>query len=202
MSGFNWEAFGPAGNEPSEGAALESDRGDRREQPRPSQNWDFVLGGDDAGLSTEAMSGQLEEFLAAARDAQSSAAAVTRDAWDSDHLVHITVNSAGVVISTRFDADALRRSSPRSLAAAVTEAAQAAASAAMSAVEDHLTPLLDGIDQLDETVPDSPGTPDVNALFDEARQNQRRLYHDPVPPAGGDDTSYDHPPKRGPDHER
>lgn len=201
MNRFNWDAYGPGQDDPADDGQVPTSAS-RQSDRRQSQNWDFVLGGDDSGLSTEAMSDQLEEFIHAARDAQAEAAAVTASAWDRDRLVRITVNSAGVVTATELDEDVLRRSSPRRLAAAVTEAAQTAASAAMTAVEERLEPLLSGMEHLDATVPDDPGTPDVNVLFDDARRTQRRLYHDPG--ASGDDTNPPHgpTPTRGPDHER
>lgn len=184
MSKFNWDAFGPVGGDPeAEGddrAAAQGTPG--REASTPTQHdWDFLLG-DDSGLTTEAMTAQLEEFLDAAKDAQTAAAAVTADAWDRDHLVHVTVNSVGVVTSTEFDADAMRRSSPRNLAAAVTEAAQAAAAAAQTAVANQLSPLLPGLDQLEDAVPVPPGAPDVNQFFDDLQSTQRRLYHEPGDP--------------------
>lgn len=187
MSGFNWDAFGPVGDDPGSDAdaagqgapASASDGGGSPVQP--PRDWDFLFR-DDPGMTTEAMTGQLEEFLEAAKDAQSAAAAVTANAWDRDHLVHVTVNSVGVVIATEFATDALRRSSSTSLAAAVTEAAQTAASAAQTAVEKQLSPLIPGLNQLDEAVPAPPGTPDVNQLFEDARDAQRRLYHEPRDP--------------------
>lgn len=194
MSGFNWNAYGPGEDEPSTSRR----RGSEAPERSAAGDWDFVLGGNDAGLSTEAMSSQIEDFLAAAEQAQEKAAAVTSDAWDQDHLVHVTVNSAGVVVSTEFDADAMRRSTARRLAAAVTEAAQTAASRARAAVEEHLDPLLAGVTQLDEAAPDSPGTPDVNRLFEDARELQRRLYSDP----GSSHTTEPRRTTRGHDHDR
>lgn len=194
MSRFNWDAYGPEDDDPTTSRRRGADAPARS----AAGDWDFVLGGSDAGLSTEAMNSQIEDFLAAAEQAQEKAAAVTSDAWDRDHLVHVTVNSAGVVVSTEFDADAMRRSSTRSLAAAVTEAAQTAASRARAAVEEHLDPLLAGVTQLDEVAPDSPGTPDVNTLFEDARALQRRLYNDP----GSSDTTEPRRTTRGHDHDR
>ena len=190
ISGFNWDAFGPAADDDPREAVPDRDQ----TTGQPTRDWDFLLG-DDTGLTTEAMTAQLEEFLEAAKDAQSAAAAVTADAWDRDHLVHVTVNSAGVVISTEFDADALRRSSLASLATAVTEAAQAAAAAARTAVTDRLSPLLPGLDQLEDAVPVPPGAPDVNQFFDDLQATQRRLYHEPGDPG----PEHDQSPRQHPD---
>lgn len=172
MSGFNWEAFGNRNPEPSE--IPEQDA--RSSAPRRPHDWGLLLE-PGAGLSTDAMSGLIDEFLAAAEDAQAGAESVTADAWDRDHLAHITVNAVGVVVSTEFAPDAARRSSAETLAAAVTEAAQSAASAVQTAVEAQFSPILDGIEQLDDLTPAPPGTPAVDGLLSDAVARQRRLYN-------------------------
>lgn len=194
MSGFNWDPFGPdAGRDEMPYEAEPS----RDESPTFS-DWDFALAGDDSGISASAMNAQLEEFMAATLKAQEEATEVTASSWDQDRLVRVTVNSMGVVVDTEFASDAVRRSSSRSLAVAVTEAAQTAAARAHASVQEKFVSVAPGIDQLNELAPDDPGTPPINSMIDQARRFQQRMYPDPT--ESDDPTSVGR--KKGPDRDR
>src|SRR5690606_2961907 len=66
MSGFNWDAFGPVGDDPGSdadaaGQGAPGSASDGGGSPvQPPRDWDFLFR-DDPGMTTEAMTAQLEE---------------------------------------------------------------------------------------------------------------------------------------------
>lgn len=175
MSGFNWSAFGDPGGHPDE--PVDPARG--RRPPDFPTTWDFSLAPDASDLAVEAMNRQVEELIDAAGELQAYASDLVADAWDSGHLVHVIVNAAGVVTATELADDAMRRSTPHGLAAAFTEAAQAAAADVLASVDATMSPLRAVLEHIDDTVPMVDGVPDASGLEAESEALTRRLRADP-----------------------
>lgn len=145
----------------------------------------------------EALRGEIDDLMEVFEQqrrelAETSArlAAATVTAWSSDNLVRVTSNSAGVPVEVHIEPDAFKRSTPQKLAAAMTEATQAAARLA----SEEAQRAFGAFEQVGANIPDLPdlvpGAPSIkdlmNSLFPEPASVEAT-----VQPAGMDDEDED-----------
>lgn len=156
--------------------------GQRDAAPEEPRDWDFVLGGSAAGMSTDAMAAQLEDFIRAAARVENQVLEMQVSARDPEQLVEVTVNSGGVVLRTKVLPAARAGVSVDQLEQAFTAAAQKAAAEVHQATKDAWAPLLNGFAQLDEALPLEEVSTNAAKFVSQAQQRSESLYPRTAPP--------------------
>lgn len=147
---------------------------------KATRDWDFALGADVAGMSTDAMLSELDDFVAASAEIDKTVMELHATATDNNRLVAVTVNAQGVILNSQVAADAFSRATPAQLATAITEAGRAAAAAAERQVAAAWEPLTEGLDKLSEVLPTEDLSPSATGYLAAARERSTALYPKPV----------------------
>ena len=116
-----------------------------------------------AALRTQvdSMLANLERQTAALREAQAEAVAKTGSASSADGLVHVVVNSAGIVTDVRFAPNAFERNTPEKLARSVVQVIQAAAVDARGQADAAMAPFQQNVPDLPDLFPGAPSLKDL-----------------------------------------